>query len=168
MLTLPRIIIRDATPYVAIRRRLPMDAVPGFADSAFPALFRWLGEKAVAPEGAAFFKYNVIDMAGELEMEAGVAVAEPVAGDGDVLAGVLPAGHYATTTYAGPYDDLMEVNAVLVGWAKQKGIVWDCEEKVDGDHFACRLEIYVTNPSVEPDRSKWQTEVLIKTAQDIH
>ena len=58
----------------------------------------------------------------------------------------------------------MDVNAVLIGWAKEKGIRWDAVETPNGDRFAGRLEIYETDPREEPDQSKWKTEVAIRLA----
>ncbi len=48
----------------------------------------------MATSGAPFWKYNVIDVERQLEVEVGFPVAIPVAGDDRVLAGVLPAGKY--------------------------------------------------------------------------
>ena len=42
-------------------------------------VFAWLGGGGAAPAGAPFWKYNVIDMAREIEIEAGVPVAAAVA-----------------------------------------------------------------------------------------
>jgi hypothetical protein len=55
----------------------------------------WLAAHGAAPAGAPFLKYNVIDMARQLEIEAGVPVATAVDGDSRVLSGILPAGRAA-------------------------------------------------------------------------
>lgn len=59
MLTLPRIIERDAQPYVAIRRtvKMPFGEV---VDATLPKLWQWIGGHHVEPVGPPFFKYNVI------------------------------------------------------------------------------------------------------------
>jgi len=160
MLTLPKIVERGSQPYVAIRERVRIpfnDAV----DRAYGELFGWLEANGVTPAGAPFIKYNLIAMP-ELELEFGVPTAETVAAGGRVVAGALPPGRYAKVTYWGGYDNLMDVNAVLIGWAKEKGLRWDAAESPAGDRFASRLEIYETDPKREPDKNKWQTEVAIK------
>jgi hypothetical protein len=48
------------------------------------------GERDAVPSGPPFWKYNVIDMASNLEVEAGVPVAQPLTGNGRVIAGALP------------------------------------------------------------------------------
>ena len=160
MLTLPKLVARPAQPYVAIREKVVIpfnDAV----DRVMPELFGTLKRKGIEGAGPVFFKYNIIKMP-ELEVEFAVPVATLVATDGRLVAGVLPAGRYAEVTYWGPYDKLMDVNAVLIGWARQCGIEWDVKEASDGDHFAARFEIYHNDPSEEPDPNKWETTVAIK------
>lgn len=162
MLTLPRIVERDAQPYVAIRREvtLPFEAV---IREVVPAIFGWLGAHGVAPAGPLFFNYRVVDMP-RLEVEFGVPTQALVEGDDQVVAGMLPGGRYATLTYWGHYENLMDANAVLVGWAKQRGIAWDSRQTPRGDEFACRLEIYETDPEAEPDPEKWETVLAFKIA----
>jgi hypothetical protein len=50
-----------------------------------------MSPRLFAPAGAPFLKHNVIDMARQLEIEAGVPVAAPVDGDGEVFSAVLSA-----------------------------------------------------------------------------
>lgn len=162
MLTVPTVVERGARPYVALRAELTMDAMKGTADRLFGELFAWLSERGLQPAGPPFIKYDRIDMAATLELEFGAPLAAATETSGAVLAGILPAGRYAVLSYQGDYEGLYDANAVLIGWAKEKGIRWDCEESDEGDRFACRLETYVTDPRKEPDPAKWQTEIAIK------
>lgn len=163
MLSLPEIIERDSRPYVAIRERvtLPFDDV---VDRVFPELFGWLARNSVEPADAPFIKYNVIDMERELEVEFGVPVARPNPGDARVLSGTLQGGTFASITWQGGYDKLIDANGALINWAMERGIKWDVTRTPAGDKFGCRLEIYKTDPAVEPDSSKWVTDVVIKMA----
>src|SRR5215472_15979573 len=92
----PSIVERPATPYAAIKVLASMDELGSVVPPLKGEVFQWLAERRVAPAGAPFWKYNVIDMQRSLEIEAGVAVAEPVTGDDRVLSGVLSPGRYAT------------------------------------------------------------------------
>jgi hypothetical protein len=56
----------------------------------------------------------VIDMDRGLEVEVGVPVAAGVDGDGQVLAGVLAPGRYASLRYAGHPDGLFDATAYLL------------------------------------------------------
>jgi hypothetical protein len=42
------------------------------------------------------------------------------------------------------------------------GQKFDMENKPDGEHFACRLEIYESDPVDEPDMNKWVTTLAFK------
>ncbi len=84
-------------------------------------VFAWLGGRGAAPAGAPFWKYNVIDMAAKLEIEAGVPVAAAVAGDDRVVSGVLPAGRYATLTHVGHPSELMAATKSAAGLGRRTG-----------------------------------------------
>jgi hypothetical protein len=70
------IVDRPDQPYVAVRRTITMQTFPEIADR-LPGLFGWLAERGIAPAGPPFFRYLVIDMERELDVEAGVPVAHP-------------------------------------------------------------------------------------------
>ena len=162
MLTLPRINERSAQPYVAIREAVVLpfdDRIPPIMEE----LFQTLESMGVQPSGPVFFKHDIVKMP-ELVIEFGVPVATPIAAQGRLVAGMLPGGRFAETTYFGHYDNLMDVNAVLIGWARHTGLRWDSTEEPDGEHFAARLEIYHNSPEEEPDPEKWETTVSIKIA----
>ncbi|SLN27605.1 GyrI-like domain-containing protein [Oceanibacterium hippocampi] len=165
MLTLPTVIERAARPYVAIRSTVTMDDLGTVGAEAHDELFRWLAERGIAGDGLPFFKYDVVDMARSLQMEFGIVTAAPVEGDGRVVAGTLPAGQFASVVYTGSYADLYDVNAALIGWARERGFTWDSQATPEGERFACRLEIYLTDPALEPDPNLWETEVAIKIAE---
>lgn len=162
MLTLPKIVERPAQPYIAIREQvsIPFEAT---IDRVIPELMDRASALEIEAPGPIFFKYNVIRMP-ELEVEFGVPTTRQLTGDERLLSGVLPAGRYAKLTYWGHYDNLMEVTALLIGWAKQKGLRWDVEEHADGEHFACRLESYINDPAEEPDPDKWETVLEFRLA----
>jgi effector-binding domain-containing protein len=161
MSTAPEITERRAQPYVAIRARVTMAELPGLADR-FGEVFGWLAEHDVTAAGAPFFRYNVIDMERQLEVEAGVPVHTEVEGDGHVVAGVLPAGRYATAIHSGPYDGLIGAVEDLLRWADSQGLDWDKSSADDGEHWGCRLEVYVTDPSELPDPADWETELAFR------
>jgi effector-binding domain-containing protein len=124
----------------------------------------WLRERHIAPVGPPFWKYNVIDMDRLLEVEVGAPVAAPVDGDDQVLAGVLPSGRYATLRYTGHPDGLIGAVASLREWASQGGLTWDMTNTPDGERWVARLEIYETDPAVEPDMTKWTTQLAFRLA----
>lgn len=162
MLTLPEIVERPTRPYAYIPFTVRMDQMQTPANEGFPALFGHLGEAGIEPAGAAFYNYRRIDMSETLDVEAGVTVQQAGADSGKVRFGILPAGRYLTVTWHGHPDKLYEVTGLLIGWAKEREHKFDVREAPDGDHFACRLEIYESDPVDEPDMDKWVTVLEFK------
>jgi hypothetical protein len=74
------------------------------------------------------------------------------------------AGRYATVTYVGHPDGLARVTGELLDWGAAQGLAWDLST-VDGqERWGARLEIYHTDPAVQPDMTTWETELAIRLA----
>lgn len=159
--TPPAVVERPATPYVGIRRTVTMDTIDQAADR-IPDLLGWLGDRGVAPAGAPFLRYLVIDMERELLVEAGVPVSAPMDGDGEVLGGVLPAGRYVVAVVVGAPDVLVGATGQLLRWADERDLAWDVRTDPAGDRWGCRMETYLTNPLEEPDSTTWRTELAFR------
>ena len=117
----PSIVERAERPYVSISTRVPMSRMAEEVPPLTGEVFGWLAAHGARPDGPPFWKYNVIDMAGELEIEAGVPVDEPVAGDDRVRSGVLPAGRYAYTRFHGHPDGLERATGELLDSGRRSG-----------------------------------------------
>ena len=163
MLTVPQIVDRPEEPCLAIPVRVTMATLGQIAPATLDELQAWMAERGL-PSGVPFFRYRTIDMARELALDVGVVTPEPVPGKGRVAAGTIPAGRYASIVHTGPYDALYDVNAVLIGWAKERGLRWDSRATPEGERFAGRFEFYRTDPDKEPDSARWVTELAIKLA----
>jgi effector-binding domain-containing protein len=159
----PEIVTRAEQPYVAIRGQVSMAEIGAFAVRT-PEVYAWLGADGLPPAGPPFLKYNVIDMARQLEIDNGVPVAAPVDGDGDVISGVLPGGRYATLTHVSHPSELIDATKELLDWAASHGLTWDMSPGETGDRWVSRQEIYLTDPREEPDMSKWVTQLAFRLA----
>jgi effector-binding domain-containing protein len=155
----PQMQARAAQHYAGIRKAVTMDGLASAVDQGYPELFGWLAANGIAPAAAPFIRYLVIDMAAGLQIELGVPVSEPVEGDEHVRAGILPSGRYAVLRHIGPYDGLAASNAALEKWASQHGVEFDVTELSGGSAWRSRVEHYLTDPSAEPDPSKWETDI---------
>ncbi len=161
MNTQPKLDTRNAQPYAGIRTQVPMQELSKVIPQLLGETFGWLGQHGIAPAGAPFIRYHVIDMAATMDIEIGVPVASAVSGDGRVSAGVLPAGHYGSLVYTGVSNGI-EGNKALLDWGAEQSITWDTYESDKGDGFGARYESFLTNPDDEPDPAKWETEVAIR------
>ncbi|OAM76186.1 GyrI-like domain-containing protein [Devosia elaeis] len=162
MLTLPEIVERPSQPYVYVRFTVPMNQMQRPANEGFPKVFAHIERHGLAPVGPAFYNYRRIDMANTLDVEAGVAVQEAGAGEGDVAVGTLPGGRFMTLSWHGHPDALITVTGMMIGWARLTGQDFDMEQKPDGDHFACRLELYESDPAEVPNMDEWVTTLAFK------
>jgi effector-binding domain-containing protein len=162
MLTEPEVVQRAPQPYVAIRARGTMQTIGTVLPELHPLVFAWLAERDVPAAGHPFWKYNVIDMEREMEVEMAAPVATAVDGDDRVLAGVLPSGRYATLRYTGHPGGLVGATASLLEWAAQQSLTFDVRPAEGGERWRARLEIYETGPAVEPDMSRWITQLAFR------
>ncbi|WP_232664453.1 GyrI-like domain-containing protein [Pseudonocardia sp. TRM90224] len=159
----PTVVEWTEQPYVAVSGRVTMQTFGKIADR-FGEVFGFLAARRIAPSGPPFFRYRVIDMEHELEVEAGVPVAVPVTGEGDVVVDVLPPGRYVTLTHTGHPDELVDRTGQLLAWASEQGLELDVHPGDRGDEWGSRLEVLLTDPAEEPDMHRWQTELAMKLA----
>jgi effector-binding domain-containing protein len=159
----PQIVHRPEQPYLAISTTVAMAKLATDVPPLIGELYGRLGRHGIAPAGALFWRYAEFQPGELVEVEVGVPVAgTDVAGDERVRAGVLPGGRYASTVHVGHPTELGAATAALLDWGKRNEVAWDVAEDATSSRWAARLEIYLSDPDVEPDLSKWRTELAIK------
>jgi len=159
----PRIVQRPAQPYAAIRGEISMQTIPAIADR-IPELIGRLAERGVAPAGPPFLKYDTFGPGDELVVEAGIPVNVSDQDEDPVRYDVLPSGRFALLTHQGHFDGLADATRDLLDWADEQDLTWDVSYADDREVWACRLEIYHTDPREEPDPDNWRTDLLIRLA----
>ena len=155
-LSTPMVVAREARSYLGIHAVVTMATI----DETVPALIGELlgrADVAVAATGAPLVRYDVIDMERALLIQVGAPVAPGTPGDARAIPGILPAGRYLTATHTGPYSDLEEATGAFQAWAAEHGHTFDVRPGAEGDAWGCRLEHYPTDPTNEPDPSRWET-----------
>jgi len=163
--TTPKIEERQERRTAGIRLKAPIRDFKKVIPQTLGEIFGWAEEQGVRRAGPPYMRLHVIDMEGQMDIELGIPVAEPIQPNGKVAPGVLPAGRYATLIYTGR-DRGYSGNKALVDWAKKQGLEWDAWNDPAGHAFASRYESFLTDPDEEPDHKKWQTEVSIKLADE--
>ena len=114
-----------------------------------PEVMAQLRKAGVSPAGPPFSRYHE-DENGVVDLEAGMPVAKPITAEGRVAPSKLPAGKAATTWHIGPFEKLQESYGALQSWLTKEGL-----EPRGGP-----WEVYWTDPGIEPDPSKWRTQVF--------
>lgn len=159
----PKIDKRPRRAYMGIRTIAPFKGMSKVVDRISKELNAWVSMHKVKTSGPPFLRYHVIDMRGFMDISFCVPVRKALLDDGDVKAGELPAGRYASLIYSGGG---ISGNRALIEWVRTKGMDFDRWDTEQGDNFRGRYETFLTDPGVEPRKSKWKIEVAIKLAED--
>lgn len=96
-----------------------------------PAVFEYANAQGAAITGMPFMRY--LEMTDVFRIDAGMPVAEPVAGNQEILARELPGGRAATTVFLGPYDQVGEAWDAITTWFREQNLQfafggWDVYE----------------------------------------
>jgi effector-binding domain-containing protein len=157
----PKIDKRPKLTYMGIRTIAPFKGMSKVIDRISQDLNAWVNENKIKSSGPPFLRFHVIDMRGFMDISFGVPVRKAMPDDGDVKADVIPAGRYASLIYSGGG---ISANRALIEWVRAEGMDFDCWDTEQGDNFSGRYETYLTDPKVEPRKSRWKIEVAIKLA----
>ena len=157
----PKIDKRPKQAYMGIRTIAPFKGMSKVIGMLSDEMNVWVNERKVKTAGPPFLRYHVIDMRGFMDIEFGFPMRKALPDEGQVKAGILPAGRYASLVYSGGG---ISGNRALIEWVRAQGMDFDRWDTEQGDHFRSRYEIYLTDPKVEPRKSRWKIEVAIKLA----
>lgn len=157
----PKIDKRPKITYMGIRTIAPFQGMWKVIGTIADELNQWVEENNVKTSGPPFLRYHVIDMRGAMDISYCVPVRKALPNDGNVKADFLPAGRYASLIYSGGG---ISGNRALIEWVRAQGMDFDRWDTEQGDNFRGRYETYLTDPKIEPRKSKWKIEVAIKLA----
>lgn len=157
----PKIDKRPKITYMGIRTIAPFKGMSKVIGKIADELNQWAEDNKVKTSGPPFLRYHVIDMRGAMDISYCVPVRKALPNDGNVTADFLPAGRYASLIYSGGG---ISANRALIEWVRAQSMDFDRWDTEQGDNFRGRYETYLTNPKLEPRKSKWEIEVAIKLA----
>jgi hypothetical protein len=158
----PKIDERPQELYMGIRIPTPFKGMFTVVDKhLFKELKAWMKQERIEPQGPPFLRYHVINMDGEMDIEVGIPVDQALPGNGRVCPGVLPSGRYASLIYI---NNGYTGNGALTRWGIENGLAFDQWHDPKGDAFRARYERYLTDPRVQPLKTRWEVEVAIKLA----
>src|SRR5215213_4009654 len=88
MVSTPKVYERPDEHYMGIRTQTSFKGMFTVIDKhLFKELRAWMKQEGVEPAGMPFFRYYVINMEGEMDVEVGIPVATPLPGNGRVCPG---------------------------------------------------------------------------------
>ncbi len=113
----PKIDKRLKQTYMGIRAIAPFKGMSKVVDRISKELNAWVNENKIKTAGPPFLRFHVIDMRGFMHISFCVPVKKAAPDDGDIKAGALPAGRYASLIYSGGG---ISANRALIEWARAR------------------------------------------------
>jgi effector-binding domain-containing protein len=166
MLTGPKLEDRKEQYYLAIRTAVPIP-FGKYLQPLWNEVEAWLKSQGLPAYawGPAIIRYLTTDMSTKLDIDVGFTVDRPIVGNDRIIAGVFPAGRYATLLYTGSYQGkgIFKATVALLDWAKENKVVWNTTTKNGVEWWNGRVEWYLTDPAREKDPKKYQTELAFMT-----
>ena len=134
---------------VAVRDSLAMGDMQVFMEVYFPRLYMYALRNEATITGPPYSIYYSWDPEGKSFMEIGIPVADELPGEEEIIPSETPGGKAVTGAYYGPYEGMNTIYNALEKYMQvlklePRGMAW---------------EVYITDPSQEPDTSKWETHV---------
>lgn len=161
MTTEPVIETRFDQPYMGTRAVMAMSDFDRMVPAMTAKVSQWLDAIGLCPSGKPFLRYHVIDMPGRMDVELGIPLDGAPSAEGEVQKDVLPAGRYAVLSSKGVKNGV-NANKKLIEWIASEGEqVWS-HDAGKGEVFEARYETLRSDPTAQPDKDKWETEVAIK------
>ena len=158
----PKIDTRPKQLYMGIRTIAPFKDMSKVIGKIADELNDWVDKNKIKTAGPPFLRFHVIDMRGFMDISFCVPIKRALPDDGAIKADFIPAGKYASLIYSGGG---ISGNRALIEWVRGQGMNFDRWDTEQGDNFRGRYETYLTDPKIEPRRSRWQIEVAIKLAE---
>ena len=140
--------LQPATALV-IRRKTAASEIAKTLSDCLPRVFAWAQQHGVPFAGPPFTRY-LPSGPGLLSIEAGLTIAAPSKGEGDIIATELPGGPAAIAIHEGGYETLAETHAAVERWIEANKL----------ESAGSPWETYLTDPGDKPDPADWRTEVV--------
>jgi effector-binding domain-containing protein len=109
--------VTDPQPTAVVRRRGKLQDIPRIVPDACGVVWRVVRSKQITGAG----RHVSLYLDEQINMEVGVELETPFAGDGEVIGSQLPAGTVATATHFGPYQQLHAAHKAIRDWCAKNG-----------------------------------------------
>ncbi|MFX0102390.1 MAG: GyrI-like domain-containing protein [Candidatus Hodarchaeota archaeon] len=140
---------KDAQPTLIVRTRTPVQELPNIIGKTYGEIFHYLGEIGEEAAGMPFVAYHNLDMQ-DLDVEIGVPVSKVLGEKGDIKAGEMAAGKYATCLHVGPYSEIEPAYNALSKWIGDNGF----------EATGVAYEVYLNDPR-EVGMENAETRILL-------
>jgi DNA-binding transcriptional MerR regulator len=111
----------EREPVLRVQLTTTMAELGQTTGAALQEVAKELAGQGVAPAGPSFLTCPLPDEGGQVDIEAGWPVAEPVVASGRATPGELPAGRAAVTVHVGPYEGVEPAFEAMTEWLRAHG-----------------------------------------------
>lgn len=139
----------DDTEYLFVHGKANINNISQFLGASYGKIGAALGKQKLQMAGAPFAIYYSNSQT-EWEMDAAIPVSGPGKDDGEIKAGKLKAGKAVMARFFGSYEQ--------TGMAHQAAN--EFIKKNNKQVIGAPWEVYVTDPMVEKDTAKWETDIF--------
>ncbi len=130
---------QESQPTLSIKAKAAVKDFPIVLGKGFGDIMRYMSEINESPAGAPFVAYTNRDFA-SMDIEIGFPMSRRLPGKGDIKAGELPEGMYATCMYKGPYSECGPAYEALMQYVQERG----------HETIGVAYEFYLNDPGKTP------------------
>ena len=95
----------EPQPAMVVRRKVAVEDLGGVLADILPRVYQHIVQSGQQPAGMPFMRYFSMDGV-SCDIAAGLPVAEPIAGAGDIENHTLPGGQALTALHVGAYEEV--------------------------------------------------------------
>jgi len=132
----------------SVRETIPRDDITEALGRIYRQVGQAIDKQGLQPSGAPFARYH--EFGAMVDLEAGLPIDVPIQIDGQVRPSRLPGGPAAVALHAGPYEGLAATYDAIEVWMQRTG------RTPNGGPW----ELYLTDPTTEPDPRRWLTQIV--------
>ena len=107
-------------PVLVIEEEVKPEALGDALARMLPSVHGYASQIGAVMTGMPFMRY--LAMTDTFRIQAGIPIAEPAEGQGDIQATELPGGKAATTVFFGPYHEVGAAWDDLNAWREEQGL----------------------------------------------
>jgi len=146
----------EPQPVLSIRATVQIVDLAQAQDDRIRALSSYLQQSGAQLAGPPFVRYHTFTET-ETDLELGIPMVAPIAGEGRIAASSLAGGPAIITWHIGPHDTLAEAYARMQAWLNEHGrepdgAPWEIYYWIDPKQYR--------GPATWPDPSSWRTQLV--------
>jgi effector-binding domain-containing protein len=142
----------EAQPVLLIHDSAMVDQIGPKMEEVYSKLINYALPRGIQMAGPPFTVYYSWDYNRPFVMDIGFPVAQPAEGEGEIIATEIAAGEVVCAPYYGDYSGTGLVHEQIQQYLEAKNITWQ----------GFPWEVYLTDPALEPDTSKWLTMIYYR------